>query len=181
MPLAQNHAENPTRRPRRKVSAEELAEALKNPDYLLVIHKAIRRHGRTLDEDTCWSYAREALWRALSFVDPDHPNPMKLTTAIYRFVRNRLINFSQKEQNRKATEADSHTRDLDTPHTRVTERLKEVLPLVPDGFRELLIRHYLDGVPLSDIARETGQTTSHLSDKLKTALHVARQAASWCI
>jgi RNA polymerase sigma-70 factor, ECF subfamily len=146
-----------------------------DPALLLARHGP-RLYGlcRALDPDPDDAYQEiwEKVFRALASFDPS--GAASLSTWLHGVAHNHLIDRHRKARLRRA-EPLAHEPSADLApdpleHRQEVERLRAALATLPDEQRRAVVFHYLDELPVSEVAAREGVPVG----TVKSRLHVGR-------
>jgi RNA polymerase sigma factor (sigma-70 family) len=196
MTKTETGANSARRRLAREVSDEEYRRAWANEEYQKVLRKVVNQYRNQLSELDLESCALLGLWKALRRHDESHPSGQKFTTSLWRWTNRVCLNVLQKEKRhrrraelaasreaeRRGREEVSQSATAATAFPVEDSPAEEIISNVPEGYRDILREHFLEGKSLAAIAAERGlgydAVRDHLARSVEVCRFAARQAAS---
>jgi RNA polymerase sigma-70 factor, ECF subfamily len=121
--------------------------------------------------------AQEAFLKAYRSVD-EMREPARLKTWLYSIARFTAIDWIRRRQRdpvRSLPGGELPERPVAEPKEERTVRVMDVIQGLKEEHREIMILRYVRGLSYSQIARETGSTTSAVGEKLSRIRDIVRQ------
>lgn len=149
-------------------------------EYLVILRKMIRKQRHDVTEDDLINIVNDAL---LEVVVEVKKGKVRDILSFAHFAVLRAIDLYQEELDKRRKEEpieDYKTgKEIPSPEEAVLkleldQEIKEAILNLKDEYRTIVIRHYLDEIPLVEIARELGLPEGQMSEKRKRAIAMIR-------
>lgn len=116
--------------------------------------------------------AQEAFLKAYRSFD-ELRQPARLKTWLYSIARFGAIDWVRRR--RREQPAPVPDRPAPPPAEDRSERLMEIVNGLPEGYREIMLLRYVQGLSYLEIARTLGSTPSAVGEKLSRVRDVVRE------
>jgi RNA polymerase sigma factor (sigma-70 family) len=155
---------------KRKISNEEYETALADINNIKIIQKVTSRYTNLIPQDDLKSCALHALWRALTYHDPNRGQ--KFTTSLWRFTEWECRRELVRQKKKKNTISFSSI-EFDVAADGVNEdvvHIRECLTLLPKTDREVLTQYYIDKYTMEEIGKRNGYSKEAARQKINKAV-----------